>query len=204
MPISNPIGDRAFRRYNPAPIQKIVLKTGTSSLNGICLEVCGISRQSLMVSDPEQSYLRSSNNRHVLGHAGHETVDYLVDALPAVMEKLLKSSLSEVADGSLSPTSVSQILVRAISEVDDAITRDILNLFPGGPESIQKLSDKQINAIVNDFDSGGVNNAKILRGLRGSTVLASLIDPKRESVWVASLGDCQAGKSLRSASFMQF
>ena len=137
------------------------------------------------------------NDRHVPGHAGHETVDYLVDALPAIMEKLLKSSLSEAVDGSLPPTSVSQILVDAISEVDEAITRDILNLFPGGPESIQQLSDEQINAIANDFDAGGVNNAKILRGLRGSTVLASLIDPKRENVWVASLGDCQAGKNLK-------
>lgn len=149
--------------------------------------------------------MRSSNDKHVLGHAGHETADYLVDALPAVTEKLLKSSLSEAAaDGSLPPISVSEILVKAIAEVDDTITRDILNLFPGGPESIQELSDEQIDGIVNDFDSGGVNNAKILRGLRGSTVLASLIDPKRENVWVASLGDCQAGRSLRSALFARF
>jgi pyruvate dehydrogenase phosphatase len=102
--------------------------------------------------------------------------------------------------------------VRAISEVDDAITRDIVGLFPAGPKyppselvgaglgglvpqirQIEELSDDQIDAIVNDMESGGVNNAKVLRGLRGSTALVSLVDPSGENLWVASLGDCQAG-----------
>ena len=114
-------------------------------------------------------------------------------------------------NGVLSAATVSSILIRAISEVDDAITRDIVGLFPDGPEdmpvggfvdyrvlapqirSIEKLSDDQIDAIVNDFQSGLVNNTKILRGLRGSTALVSLVDPSGKNLWVASLGDCQAG-----------
>jgi pyruvate dehydrogenase phosphatase len=90
--------------------------------------------------------------------------------------------------------------------VDNAITRDIVDLFPGRPEKIpcglldagvldpqirriDELSEDQIDIIVND----PVNNRKVLRGLRGSTVLVSLLDPLRKNLWVASLGDCQAG-----------
>lgn len=130
------------------------------------------------------------------GHAGHETVDYLVEVLPGAIKTHLNSTLSNSSENRPSPAAVSDILVAAISEVDDAITRDIMNLFPGGVEAITKMSGEEIDAIVNDFSSGGVNNAKILRGLRGSTVLVSLVDPERENIWVASLGDCQAGNSF--------
>ena len=106
--------------------------------------------------------------------------------------------------------------MKAISEVDDAITRDIVGLFPGGPEQtpgcqivdarslatqirqIEELSDDEIHAIVNDMQAGGVNNAKVLRGMRGSTVLVSLVDPSGRNLWVASLGDCQAGSGCFS------
>lgn len=91
---------------------------------------------------------------------------------------------------------VSKVLVDAISELDNTITRDILEMFPGGPEELEKLSDEQIDTIVNDFGSGGVNNAKLLLGMRGSTVLVSLVDPSSSNLYVASLGDCQAGKCI--------
>jgi pyruvate dehydrogenase phosphatase len=142
-----------------------------------------------------------------VGHAGEETADYLVESLPPIIQKLLSSALAKANGSSLSHTTVSDILVEAISEVDDAITRDIVGLFPDGPEEtprggfvdtsvlapqirrIEELTDDQINTIVND----PVNNAGVLRGLRGSTALVSLVDPSGKNLWVASLGDCQAG-----------
>lgn len=132
-----------------------------------------------------------------VGHAGHETVDYIVTALPPIIHRLLASTLATAHGSAPLPATVSDLLVKAISEVDDSIARGITDLFPGGPDAIAKLSNGQIDAIVNDFASGGRNNAKILLGMRGSTALVSLVDPAQENLWVASLGDCQAGKLLR-------
>jgi pyruvate dehydrogenase phosphatase len=128
------------------------------------------------------------------GHAGEETVDYLVASLPPIVQGLLVSALANADGGVLAPATVSDLLVKAISEVDDSITRDIMGLFPGGPDAIAKLSDEQIDAIVNNFESGfgRGNNAKVLVGMRGSTALVSLVDPEQENLWVASLGDSQA------------
>jgi len=144
------------------------------------------------------------------GHAGEETADYLVASLPPIIQGLLTSALTNAPGNELPPATVSNILVKAISEVDNAISRDIVGLFPDGPEEtpgggfvdprvlapqirrIEELSDDQIDAIVNDFQSGLINNAKVLRGLRGSTALVSLVDPSGKNLWVASLGDCQA------------
>lgn len=148
------------------------------------------------------------------GHAGEETADYLVESLPPIIQRLLTSALSKDNGSGLSYAIVSDILVEAISEVDDVITRDIVGLFPNGPEEtprggfvdtrvlasqiryIEELSDDQINTIVNDH----VNNARVLRGLRGSTALVSLVDPLGKNLWVASLGDCQAVLGTKDAS----
>jgi pyruvate dehydrogenase phosphatase len=133
-----------------------------------------------------------------IGHAGKETVDYLVASLPPIVQGLLAAALAAAHENTLPPSTVSDLLVEAISEVDDSITRNIMDLFPGGAEAIAQLSDEQIDAIVNDFESGGRNNAKVLRGMRGSTALVSLVDPEQENLWVASLGDCQAGEFFLS------
>lgn len=120
-------------------------------------------------------------------------MDYVVNNLPSILHSVLAKALRSAGDGELNHDAVSKVLVDSISELDNNITRDILELFPGGPEALEKLSDEQIDTIVNDFDSGGVNNAKLLRGMRGSTVLIALIDPSGRNLYVASLGDCQAG-----------
>ena len=52
--------------------------------------------------------------------------------------------------------------------------------------------------IVNDKESGGkVYNATI-RCMRGSTAIIALVDPGGSNIWVANLGDCQAGPRLFS------
>lgn len=130
---------------------------------------------------------------HCLGHAGEETVDYVVESLPSILRNLLAAALEASGENRLNPEVVSDVLINAISEVDNIITREILDIFPGGIEALEALSDAQIDAIVNDFGSGGANNAKLIRGMRGSTVLVSLIDPSGSDLYVASLGDCQAG-----------
>lgn len=130
------------------------------------------------------------------GHGGHEAVDYAVESLAPAVERILKAALIAAEGNNLPYATISKILVQAISEIDDAITCGIKELFPGGPEEIAKMSDNEIDAIVNDFETGGLNNAKVLKGMRGSTVLISLVDPAQQNLWVASLGDCQAGNVI--------
>lgn len=121
-----------------------------------------------------------------------------MDSLPPIIQGLLESALTAANGNGISVSTISDILIKAISEVDNRITCDIVDLFPRDPEGIAKLSYEEIDAIVNDFGSGGRNNAKILRGLRGSTALVSIVDAAQENLWVASLGDCQAGNYYTS------
>jgi pyruvate dehydrogenase phosphatase len=137
-------------------------------------------------------------NEQATGHAGHETVDYTVATLPSLVKSSLISAL-DISQGNLPSTTVSNILVTEISAFDESLTQDLLDLFPGGTETLSKLSDAEIRAIINDMDSGGKNLAKVLRCMRGSTCLISLIDPVQSHLWVASLGDCQAGSHELSA-----
>lgn len=97
------------------------------------------------------------------------------------------------ADGkALSSEEVSQILAENISSFDNQLTEDVLRIFPS-PEAIAALSDDEINTIINDTDLGGKNLTAIMRCMRGSTVLVTLTDATKSNLWVASLGDCQAG-----------
>ncbi|KAG6853369.1 hypothetical protein C0991_004928 [Blastosporella zonata] len=123
------------------------------------------------------------------GHGGHETVDYTLNALPAFVQGGLEKLIN--SEKTLSVDDVSQLLVDAISSVDDKITKDVLELFPD-VTSFTDLSDDAIRAIINDKDLGGKNATVIARCMRGTTVLVSLLDPGRSNLWVASLGDCQA------------
>lgn len=115
------------------------------------------------------------------GHAGHDTVDHVVATLPNAVQNALVAGLAAGP-----PLDVPHILRTAIADLDAKIGQDVLDLFPAGPEG---LSDAEIDALIND---GGPNSAKALRCMRGSTVLVALIGPALD-VWVASLGDCQAG-----------
>jgi len=87
----------------------------------------------------------------------------------------------------LSPNRVSDILVDNISTLDDTINEQLLDLFPGGPSAISRLSDHEIRSIIEE------NPTKVHRAMQGSTVLVALINPAASDIWVASLGDCQAG-----------
>ncbi|KAF9458441.1 protein serine threonine phosphatase 2C [Collybia nuda] len=125
------------------------------------------------------------------GHAGHDTVDYILNSLPPIIEVALTDLVEKVGDNTLDPHSVSTLLVEAIALLDNTMTQDLLRLFPT-PAVISALSDVEIDSIINDGKSGGVNSAIITRCMRGSTVLVSLLDPGEENLWVASLGDCQS------------
>lgn len=87
------------------------------------------------------------------------------------------------------------ILSDAITSFDNAIAGDVLELFPGGIESLLGLTDEEIQEVVNDVGDGrgnGSNYQKARLCLYGTTALVALVDPAHENLWVANLGDCEA------------
>ena len=126
---------------------------------------------------------------NITGHAGHNTVNYTVENLPGLIKQRLLDEVNRKSD--VSPAAISNILKSSISTFDDGITQGLLNLFPGGVESIKKMSDEEIQAIV---VVDGKPHPNIVPAMTGTTALVALIDPKR-NLCVASLGDCQAGAS---------
>ena len=84
---------------------------------------------------------------------------------------------------------ISSVLTNTIASFDEDIGKALLTLFPD-PDALIRLSDKEIREIIND---GGSNSTTVLRCMLGSTVLISLLNPSRTSLWIASLGDCAAG-----------
>ncbi|KAF7376018.1 Serine/threonine protein phosphatase 2C [Mycena sanguinolenta] len=123
------------------------------------------------------------------GHAGHECVDHVVAALPAVVHDALVAGLAS------GPLDVPELLRKAIADVDARMGQDLQDLFPGG---LDGLSDDEIAATIND---NGLNSAKVLRCMRGSTVLVAL--HSGDDVWVASLGDCQCVLGAKTTSGWQ-
>jgi pyruvate dehydrogenase phosphatase len=128
----------------------------------------------------------------MLGHSGHELVDHAVEVLPSKVKANLSAFLDAQHDTkiTISPDRISEILRHEIAAFDDSVTNDITSLFPGGVEEISQLSDNAIKRIINDNHE---NSLKIIRGMRGTTALLALLNPTRSHLWVASLGDCQAG-----------
>ncbi|KAF8146981.1 phosphatase 2C-like domain-containing protein [Mycena galopus ATCC 62051] len=123
------------------------------------------------------------------GHAGHDTVDHVAQQLPGAVYDALVAALA-LAEG---PPDVSELLRKVIADIDARIGQDLLDLFPDG---LDNISDDEVAALIND---GGANSTKVLRCMRGSTVLVALIGPDLD-IWVASLGDCQCVLGVKTAS----
>jgi hypothetical protein len=133
------------------------------------------------------------------GHAGMATVEHAARHLPSFVRDELSRVLEEAPpEHQFRSESISLALKTAISRFDDNIGKAVEDLFPQ-PALVDTLSsayfsDEDIQKIVNDEETGfGENAAKILRAMHGSTATVCILNPARTSVWVASLGDSQAG-----------
>jgi pyruvate dehydrogenase phosphatase len=112
----------------------------------------------------------------------------------------VKEFLQKVITGPAAPAPgadlVRDLFSNAITAFDNAIAGDVLDLFPGGIESLPGRTDEEIQEVLNDFGDGrgtGANYQKARLCLYGTTALVALVDPAHENLWVANLGDCEAG-----------
>ncbi|KAK0195261.1 protein serine threonine phosphatase 2C [Armillaria mellea] len=119
------------------------------------------------------------------GHAGEETADYAVQMLPPIIKQHIQGFLGNHSD--YSSASISDVMVNAISSLDNTIAHDLLEIFPD-PRVLDSLSDAAIKDIINDSDRGGQNIQKVLHCMRGTTVLVSLVDPYQDKPLGCKLG----------------
>ena len=111
-----------------------------------------------------------------------------------IVQEFLEETVNKSGQASLSdPKVVSDLLKRAFISFDNDISNDVLELFPGGLSSLDGLSDEYIRSVINDYENGLQNYKKVQLNLYGTTALVALVDPQQENLWIANLGDCQAG-----------
>ncbi|KXN90223.1 [Pyruvate dehydrogenase [acetyl-transferring]]-phosphatase 1, mitochondrial [Leucoagaricus sp. SymC.cos] len=118
-------------------------------------------------------------------HAGHATVDHAVHSLPGQIRQKLESTPSR------DPDAISNLLVDVVAAFDDAIAQDFFRIVPDR-QTLEQLSNEQLRTLVDGIQASPDNDAIIKRVMHGTTALISLLDPSRQNLWVASLGDCQA------------
>jgi pyruvate dehydrogenase phosphatase len=116
----------------------------------------------------------------VLGHGGHAAADFAVSALPGMISDGLITSSRSVDD-------VSRVLYESICALDKEIQDGVTGLFANDVDALAKLSEGAVDDIVR------ANYEKLLLGMTGTTALIALVDEKKENLWIANLGDCQAG-----------
>lgn len=125
------------------------------------------------------------------GHLGDLTVEHTAYHLPIIVKELLSSSPPERLQD---PVEVSRILSDSTTSFDHAIAGDILNVFPGGIRALADMPHSTIQAII-----GQNTDPQLLKKARlcmyGTTALIALVDPDHQNLWVANVGDCQAGRS---------
>lgn len=151
------------------------------------------------------SCFNTANLNYSAGHLGDTTVQHTAYHLPIIVKEFLELALSDPSTTSLSTETVSELLSRSITSFDEAIAGDVLELFPGGIDSLPKRSNEEIRSVVNDYYEGGENYKKAKLAMHGTTALVALVDPGHCNLWIANLGDCEAGAtSLQISSVIAF
>jgi pyruvate dehydrogenase phosphatase len=120
-------------------------------------------------------------------------VEHTAHHLPIIIRDFLREAFAEQPSRPITSAFISDLLSRSMTSFDEAIAGDVMDLFPGGLESLSEMSDDIIKTTINDFHRGGANFKKARLCMYGTTALVALVDPKHENLWLANLGDCQAG-----------
>ncbi len=86
---------------------------------------------------------------------------------------------------------MSAILTRAFQEFDAEFLANLTDLLPPW-EEVEKLNDKEINELM--LKDGGKVNEWAVKVATGACAVVGLIVGK--DIWVAGLGDSEAGQSI--------
>ncbi|KAG1725857.1 phosphatase 2C-like domain-containing protein [Suillus lakei] len=125
------------------------------------------------------------------GHLGSHTVEHVTRHMPIIVREHLEVITQKHGDRVVPPPLIADMFAMSIRAFDDAIANDVLELFPGGLSSLSRLSDSQIQEVLDDQLSGGLNYTKARLCMYGTTALVALVDPDHKNLWLANLGDCQ-------------
>ncbi|KAJ7197000.1 phosphatase 2C-like domain-containing protein [Mycena pura] len=120
------------------------------------------------------------------GHGTSVTVDFVLNALPSIVQAALVSAVEESNSQPLGDDTVSKILSQALIGLDERIKNEFIALLP---PDIDALSD--FDATVPLRDPHGKPRIEVDRALSGTTATVALIDPLNR-IHVASVGDCDA------------
>lgn len=118
-------------------------------------------------------------------------MDHVLQTLPLCIKRALEFALEGRPQSRLSSDTVSKILSDALINLDNAIRSDFLKLFSGGTEDLDRMTDAQVQRVLEAPD--GVNYRRAVRCTQGTAVILALTDPEKRNLWIANLGDCQAG-----------
>lgn len=127
-------------------------------------------------------------------------MDHASRTLPSMIRQALNSLLRSFR-GHGFPAAVSGVLSDCITRFDQSITTDFTRMFPGGPASLQGMSSTQIRHLLQDRTSSQ-SMTVVTRCLQGSTVILTLTDPSKHNLWIANLGDGQAGVLISTPSIV--
>ncbi|KAI5124089.1 hypothetical protein M0805_000904 [Coniferiporia weirii] len=122
------------------------------------------------------------------GHLGYELSEYARQAMSGFIHQALSAALSGDSV-TVAPQAISAALKEGIEAFDKSLYDNLMSRLP---TNFAEMSEEELKGIINDQESGGKVHQAIIRGIQGSTVIIALVDPARENVWVANLGDCQA------------
>ncbi|KAJ7244409.1 phosphatase 2C-like domain-containing protein [Mycena haematopus] len=111
------------------------------------------------------------------------TVDFILEALPSMVQAALVSTLEESNPQSLHDDAVSKILSDILVTLDGRIKNDFISLLP--PD----LSESGFDATIALRDADGKPCVEVDRALSGTTATVALVDPSNR-IHVASVGDC--------------
>lgn len=120
-------------------------------------------------------------------------MDYVVERLPLLVHRALEAALRQAYPFPLSSKRVSDLLSRAIKDVDAAITSDFLSIFIESNVEVATVRSDRMKALLNSGSAARSHHARVSRMLGGTTALLTLFEEKTGNLWVANLGDCTAG-----------
>ena len=130
------------------------------------------------------------------GHYTDELSSYSAEVLPQQLCDRISRSISSGDAIDLSAV-VEEALVKGIEDFDASLLDDVLKHFPQGVDT--DWDDPLWDDPAEVFEIIGYSGddpvfVAARRTIVGATVLVGFIDKQKRNLWVASLGDSEAGK----------